>query len=211
MARYTGPSCRLCRREGTKLFLKGTRCLTEKCAVERRAYPPGQHGPNAGRGRKASEFSKQLREKQKVKRMYGLSELQFRNLFDDVTREPGVKGTNLLVALESRLDNIVFRMGFASSRKAARQFVRHGHIEVNGRRVDVPSFAVQPGHEVRVAPASRELVAVKMAQEFASRGVPVSWLSVDGDKAAGRYVERPTREAIPVNAQEQLIVELYSK
>ncbi|HET9294838.1 MAG TPA: 30S ribosomal protein S4 [Gemmatimonadales bacterium] len=211
MARYTGPSCRLCRREGTKLFLKGTRCLTEKCAVERRAYPPGQHGPNAGRGRKASEFSKQLREKQKVKRMYGLSELQFRNLFDDVTREPGVKGTNLLVALESRLDNIVFRMGFASSRKAARQFVRHGHIEVNGRRVDVPSFAVQPGHEVRVAPASRELVAVKMAQEFASRGAPVSWLSVDGDKAAGRYVERPTREAIPVNAQEQLIVELYSK
>jgi small subunit ribosomal protein S4 len=179
--------------------------------VERRAYPPGQHGPNAGRGRKASEFSKQLREKQKVKRMYGLSELQFRNLFDDVTREPGVKGTNLLVALESRLDNIVFRMGFASSRKAARQFVRHGHIEVNGRRVDVPSFAVQPGHEVRVAPASRELVAVKMAQEFASRGAPVSWLSVDGDKAAGRYVERPTREAIPVNAQEQLIVELYSK
>jgi small subunit ribosomal protein S4 len=211
MARYTGPSCRLCRREGTKLFLKGTRCLTEKCAVERRAYPPGQHGPNAGRGRKASEFSKQLREKQKVKRMYGLSELQFRNLFDDVTREPGVKGTNLLVALESRLDNIVFRMGFASSRKAARQFVRHGHIEVNGRRVDVPSFAVQPGHEVRVAPSSRELVAVKMAQEFASRGAPVSWLSVDGDKAAGRYVERPTREAIPVNAQEQLIVELYSK
>jgi small subunit ribosomal protein S4 len=211
MARYTGPSCRLCRREGTKLFLKGTRCLTEKCAVERRAYPPGQHGPNAGRGRKASEFSKQLREKQKVKRMYGLSELQFRNLFDDVTREPGVKGTNLLVALESRLDNIVFRMGFASSRKAARQFVRHGHIEVNGRRVDVPSFAVQPGHEVRVAAASRELVAVKAAQEFASRGAPVSWLSVDGDKAAGRYVERPTREAIPVNAQEQLIVELYSK
>jgi small subunit ribosomal protein S4 len=211
MARYTGPSCRLCRREGTKLFLKGTRCLTEKCAVERRAYPPGQHGPNAGRGRKASEFSKQLREKQKVKRMYGLSELQFRNLFDDVTREPGVKGTNLLVALESRLDNIVFRMGFASSRKAARQFVRHGHIEVNGRRVDVPSFAVLPGHEVRVAPSSRELVAVKMAQEFASRGAPVSWLSVDGEKAAGRYVERPTREAIPVNAQEQLIVELYSK
>ena len=211
MARYTGPSCRLCRREGTKLFLKGTRCLTEKCAVERRAYPPGQHGPNAGRGRKASEFSKQLREKQKVKRMYGLSELQFRNLFEDVTREPGVKGTNLLVALESRLDNIVYRMGFASSRKAARQFVRHGHIEVNGRRVDVPSFAVQPGHEVRVAATSRELVVVKAAQEFASRGAPVSWLSVDGEKAAGRYVERPTREAIPVNAQEQLIVELYSK
>jgi len=211
MARYTGPSCRLCRREGTKLFLKGTRCLTEKCAVERRAYAPGQHGQGAGRGRKPSEYSKQLREKQKVKRMYGLSEGQFRNLFERVTHEPGVKGTNLLVALESRLDNIVYRMGFASSRKAARQLVMHGHVEVNGRRVDIPSFTVLPGHEVRVAPASRELVSVKAAQEYASRGAPVSWLTVDGDKAAGRYVERPTREAIPVNAQEQLIVELYSK
>lgn len=211
MSRYTGASCRLCRREGTKLFLKGTRCLTEKCAVERRAYAPGQHGQGTGRGRKPSEYSRQLREKQKVKRMYGLSEAQFRNLFERVTREPGVKGTNLLVALESRLDNIVYRMGFASSRKAARQLVMHGHVEVNGRRVDIPSYTVLPGQEVRVAPASRELVSVKAAQEFASRGAPVSWLSVDGDKAAGRYVERPTREAIPVNAQEQLIVELYSK
>ncbi len=211
MSRYTGASCRLCRREGTKLFLKGTRCLTEKCAVERRAYAPGQHGQSTGRGRKPSEYSRQLREKQKVKRMYGLSEAQFRNLFERVTREPGVKGTNLLVALESRLDNIVYRMGFASSRKAARQLVMHGHVEVNGRRVDIPSYTVLPGQEVRVAPASREMVSVKAAQEFASRGAPVSWLSVDGDKAAGRYVERPTREAIPVNAQEQLIVELYSK
>jgi small subunit ribosomal protein S4 len=211
MSRYVGPSCRLCRREGTKLFLKGTKCLTEKCPVERRAYPAGQHGQNQGRQRKASEYAKQLREKQKVKRMYGLSERQFRNTFDAVTREPGVKGTNLLVALETRLDNIVYRMGFAASRKAARQLIGHGHVEVNGRRVDIPSYRVEPGEEVRVAPASRELVAVKLAQESAARGAPVSWLSVEQDKAAGRLVERPTRETIPINAQEQLIVELYSK
>jgi small subunit ribosomal protein S4 len=211
MSRYVGPSCRLCRREGTKLFLKGTKCLTEKCPVERRAYPPGQHGQNQGRQRKASEYSKQMREKQKVKRMYGLSERQFRNTFDAVTREPGVKGTNLLVALETRLDNIVYRMGFAASRKAARQLIGHGHVDVNGRRVDIASYRVEPGEEVRVAPSSRELVSVRLAQESASRGAPVSWLSVDQEKAAGRLVERPTRETIPINAQEQLIVELYSK
>jgi small subunit ribosomal protein S4 len=211
MSRYVGPSCRLCRREGTKLFLKGTKCLTEKCPVERRAYAPGQHGQTGGRQRKASEYAKQMREKQKVKRMYGLSERQFRNTFEHVTGEPGVKGTNLLVALESRLDNIVYRMGFAASRKAARQLIAHGHIDVNGRRVDIPAYRVVPGEEVRVAPSSRELVAVKLAQEAASRGQPVSWLSVDADKAAGRVLERPTREAIPINAQEQLIVELYSK
>jgi len=209
--RYNGPSCRLCRREGTKLFLKGTRCLTEKCAVERRGYPPGQHGQSGGRGRKASEYAKQLREKQKVKRIYGLTERQFRNTFDRISREQGVKGTNLLVALESRLDNIVFRMGFAASRKAARQFVLHGHVEVNGAKVDVPSYTVKPGQEVRVAQASRELVAVKLAQEFAQRGQPVSWIQVDQQKATGRVTERPTRDAIPLNAQEQLIVELYSK
>jgi small subunit ribosomal protein S4 len=216
MARYTGPSCRQCRREQTKLFLKGAKCLTEKCPVERRPYAPGQHGQSAGGGpgrggRKTSEYAKQLREKQKVKRIYGLSETQFRNVFDRVTREPGVKGTNLLVALETRLDNVVHRMGFAASRKAARQLIRHGHIEVNGKKVDIPSFHVAPGMEVRVAPASRELVAVAMSLELASRGQPVSWLSVDREKAAGRLTERPTREAIPLNAQEQLIVELYSK
>jgi small subunit ribosomal protein S4 len=152
-----------------------------------------------------------MREKQKVKRMYGLSERQFRNTFELVTREPGVKGTNLLIALESRLDNIVHRMGFASSRKAARQLIAHGHVDVNGRRVDIPAYRVTPGEEVRVAPGSRENVSVKLAQEAAARGQPVSWLSVDADKAAGRMTERPTREAIPINAQEQLIVELYSK
>ncbi|HKV73530.1 MAG TPA: 30S ribosomal protein S4 [Gemmatimonadales bacterium] len=211
MARYTEASCRQCRREGTKLFLKGTRCLTEKCAVERRGYPPGQHGQSAGRHRKASEYAKQLREKQKVKRMYGLTERQFRNTFDAVATEGGVKGTNLLVALESRLDNIVYRMGFAASRKAARQLVRHGHVEINAQRVDIPSFHVRPGHEVRVAASSRENVSVKLAQEAATRGAPLAWLSVDADKAAGRVTERPTREQIPINAQEQLIVELYSK
>jgi small subunit ribosomal protein S4 len=210
--RYTGPSCRQCRREGTKLFLKGTRCLTEKCAVERRGYAPGQHGQGGGgRPRKASEYAKQLREKQKVKRIYGLTERQFRNTFDRITHESGVKGTNLLVALESRLDNIVFRMGFAASRKAARQLVRHGHVEVNARKVDVPSFVVRPGQEIRLTPATRELTAVKLAQEFATRGQPVSWISVDAEKAAGKVTERPTRDAIPLNAQEQLIVELYSK
>ena len=211
MSRYTGPACRLCRREGTKLFLKGTRCLTEKCSIERRQYPPGQHGQAAGRGRKMSEYAKQLREKQKVKRMYGLTETQFRNTYARASTAPGVKGTNLLVALETRLDNIVYRMGFASSRRGARQLVRHGHVEVNGRKVDIPSYRVLAGQEVRVKPADRENVSVKLSQEFAARGAAVSWLSIDTEKAAGRLLELPTRDAIPVNAQEQLIVELYSK
>jgi len=211
MARYTGPVCKLCRREGTKLFLKGIRCLTEKCAVERRAYAPGQHGQSTGRRRKASEYAKQLREKQKVKRIYGLSERQFRNIFERVLKEPGVTGEALLVALESRLDNLVYRMGFAASRAQARQLVRHRHILVNGRVVDIPSYRVMPGNEVRVADASRELVQVKAALEQASRGQPVSWIQVDSDKVLGRMTERPTRDAIPIAAQEQLIVELYSK
>jgi small subunit ribosomal protein S4 len=169
------------------LFLKGPKCLTEKCPVERRPYPPGQHGQQTqGRGRKTSEYAKQLREKQKVKRIYGLSESQFRNLFDGVSHEAGVKGTNLLIALETRLDNIVYRLGFASSRKAARQLIGHGHVEVNGKRVDIPSFRVLPGQEIRVAPSSRELVSVHMAQEYASRGQPVSWLNIDTEKASGR-------------------------
>ena len=211
MSRYTGPACRLCRREGTKLFLKGTRCLTEKCAIERRAYAPGQHGQSTGRRRKASEYSKQLREKQKVKRIYGLSERQFRNVFERVLREPGVTGEALLVALESRLDNMTYRMGFAISRRQARQLVRHRHILVNGRTVDIPSYRVRPGDEVKVADASRELVPVKVALEQFGRMQPVSWVQVDTDKAVGRMTERPTRDTIPIAAQEQLIVELYSK
>jgi small subunit ribosomal protein S4 len=211
MARYTGPVCKLCRREGTKLFLKGTRCLTEKCAIERRAYPPGQHGQAAGRRRKASEYQKQLREKQKVRRLYGLTERQFRNTFDRVRKLPGVTGSNLLIALESRLDNVVHRMGFAPSRKAARQLVRHGHVEVNGRSVDVPSYVVKPGHEVKLAEKSRDLTSVRASLEALSRAAPLSWINVDADKAVGKMTEVPTRDEIPVAAQEQLIVELYSK
>lgn len=211
MARHTGPSCRLCRREGTKLFLKGTRCLTEKCAVDKRAYAPGQHGQSTGRRRKASQYSRQLREKQKVKRIYGLTEGQFRNTFKRVVHEEGMTGTNLLVALETRFDNVVYRMGFAASRKAARQLVRHGHMEINGRCVDIPSYQVKPGEEVRVAKGSRELDVVAASLELASRGQPVSWIAVDREARVGRVTERPTRDAIPIAAEEQLIVELYSK
>ena len=211
MSRYTGPVCRLCRREGTKLFLKGSRCLTEKCAVERRAYAPGQHGQSTGRRRKSSEYSKQLREKQKVKRMYGLTERQFRNIFDVVRHEPGVTGENLLIALETRLDNVVYRMGFAASRKAARQLIRHRHVQVKGHTVDVPSYRVWPGEEVNVVAQSKDMVSVRASLEALSRAAPVSWISVDSEKAAGRVTELPTRDAIPVIAQEQLIVELYSK
>lgn len=211
MARYTGPVCRLCRREGTKLFLKGSRCLTEKCAIERRSYAPGQHGQSTARRRKSSEYQKQLREKQKVKRTYGLSERQFRNAFERVRRQPGVTGTNLLVALETRLDNIVYRMGFAPSRNAARQLVRHRHVEVNGRSVDIPSYPVRPGDQVRVRDKSKELTLVKASLDAVSRVVPVSWLTVDTGSISGKLVELPTRDTIPLAAQEQLIVELYSK
>jgi small subunit ribosomal protein S4 len=209
--RYTGASCRQCRREGTKLFLKGTKCFTEKCPVDRRPAPPGQHGAAAARRKKMSEYAKQLREKQKIKRMYGVSEKQFRNTFDRVTTLPGVTGHNLLAALESRLDNIVYRMGFAPSRKAARQLVRHRHVEVNGKTVDIPSFLVEPGQEVRIRQKSRELATVLSALEQSSRGAPLSWIAVDKESFSGRVLERPTRPNIPVAAQEQLVVELYSK
>jgi len=211
MARYTGPACKLCRREGAKLFLKGTRCLTEKCAFERRGYAPGQHGQSTQRRRKTSEYAKQLREKQKVKRIYGLTERQFRNAFEKVSAEPGVTGHNLLIALERRLDNIVYRMGFAASRRGARQLVRHRHVMVNGSIVDIPSYAVSAHDEVRLAGSSKDMVSVRAALEGAARGAPIGWLAVDAEQAVGKVTELPTREAIPVAAQEQLIVELYSK
>jgi small subunit ribosomal protein S4 len=211
MGRYTGPSCRQCRREGTKLFLKGTKCFTDKCPVERRPYAPGQHGQSTARRRKSSEYSKQLREKQKIKRIYGVSEAQFHNTFERVTTLPGITGHNLLAALESRLDNMVYRLGFASSRKAARQLIRHRHVEVNQRSVDIPSYQVQPGEEIRVRQKSRELVAVQVSMDQASRGAPLSWLAVDRESFSGRMLERPTRPNIPIAAQEQLVVELYSK
>lgn len=211
MARYTGPVCKLCRREGTKLFLKGNRCLTEKCAVERRPYGPGEHGQSVRRRRRPSEYAKQLREKQKVKRIYGLSEKQFRNTFERVRRMPGVTGENLLIALETRLDSVVHRMGFASSRKAARQLICHRHIEVNGRRVNIPSYRLRSEDEVQVAGSSRDLAVVHASLKALSRAAPVSWISVDSEKAVGKITEWPTRETIPIAAQEQLIVELYSK
>ncbi|MDX1388911.1 MAG: 30S ribosomal protein S4 [Acidobacteriota bacterium] len=210
MARYTGPVCRLCRREGEKLFLKGKRCFTEKCAIERREYPPGMHG-GGRRRRRQSEYAVQLREKQKVKRIYGLGERQFRTLFEKAQRVPGVTGENLLVALESRLDNIVYRLGFAPSRKAARQLIRHRHVRVDGRTVDVPSFAVSPGAEVAVAPHARELPVVQEAIEDKKTRDQLSWLGSDYDNATGRMLERPTRADIPLAVEEQLIVELYNK
>src|ERR671915_2119779 len=211
MSRYTGPVCRLCRREGTKLFLKGTKCFTEKCPVERRPYAPGQHGQSTARRRKSSEYAKQLREKQKVKRIYGVSEQQFRNTFERVAKLPGITGHNLLAALESRLDNIVYRMGFASSRKAARQLIRHRHVEVNQKSVDIPSYLVEPGQEVRVRMKSREQASIMTAMDQSSRGAPLSWIAVDRDTFSGKMLERPTRPNIPIAAQEQLVVELYSK
>ena len=211
MARYTGPSCRQCRREGTKLFLKGTKCFTEKCPVERRPYAPGQHGQNTARRRKSSEYSKQLREKQKIKRIYGVSERQFRNTFERVATQPGITGHNLLAALESRLDNVVYRMGFAASRKSARQLIRHRHVEINQKTVDVPSYLVHPGQEVRVRMKSREMASIMSAMDQSTRGAPLSWIAVDRDTFSGRMLERPQRTSIPIAAQEQLVVELYSK
>ena len=211
MARYTGPSCRQCRREGAKLFLKGTKCFTEKCPVERRPYAPGQHGQATARRKKMSEFAKQLREKQKIKRIYGISEKQFRNTFERVASQAGITGHNLLAALETRLDNVVYRMGFAPSRKAARQLIRHRHIEVKGRLLDIPSYQVRPGEEVRVKQASRELVLVMSAMEQASKGGSLSWIAVDKESFSGRVLAKPARTSIPLAAQEQLVVELYSK
>ena len=211
MARYTGPSCRQCRREGTKLFLKGTKCFTEKCPVERRPYAPGQHGQSTGRRKKVSEYAKQLREKQKIKRIYGMNEKQFRNMFEKVAKQPGITGHNLLASLESRLDNMVYRLGFAASRKAARQLIRHQHVEVNAKRVDIPSYVVQPGQEIRVRQKSRELAVIAEAMEQAKRNPPMAWLAVDPETFSGRMLERPQRTSIPVAAQEQLVVELYSK
>src|SRR5579862_1439303 len=161
--RYIGPSCRQCRREGTKLFLKGTKCFTEKCPVERRPYAPGAHGQSTARRRKLSEYAKQLREKQKIKRIYGVSEKQFRNTFHKVSTLPGITGHNLLAALESRLDNMVYRMGFAARRKAARQLIRHRHVEVDKKTVDIPSYLVRPGQEIRVNEKSREQASVLAA------------------------------------------------
>lgn len=211
MARYTGPVCKLCRREGEKLFLKGKKCFTEKCPVERRAYPPGQHGPAQARRRRQSEYALQLREKQKVKRMYGLQEQQFRNLFQKSVQAGGVTGENLLISLERRLDNVLYRMGFAQSRGQARQIIRHRHVEVNGRPVDVPSYEVRPGDDIALKGKSRELPVVQESLESRTRPDLVEWLAVDDKTRVGRVVRTPTRDDVPMDIEEQLIVELYSK
>jgi len=211
MARYTGPVCKLCRREGQKLFLKGHKCYTEKCAIERRAYPPGQHGPAHARRRKQSDYAVQLREKQKVKRIYGLHERQFRSLFERATTRDGITGENMLISLESRLDNVIFRMGFAPSRGSARQIVRHRHVEVNGRTVDVPSYQVGPGDEIAIRPKSTDMASVQVSLEARTRPALVEWLVLDEKNRVGRMTRRPTRQDIPLAVQEQLIVELYSK
>jgi small subunit ribosomal protein S4 len=211
MGRYTGPVCRLCRREGLKLFLKATRCYTDKCPVERRGYAPGQHGRTAGRRRKASDYALQLREKQKVKRIYGVLETQFGNTFDEAFRKTGVTGELLLSALELRLDNVAYRLGFAGSRKAARQLIRHRHIQVNDRTVDIPSYRVARGDVIRVRERARQLPVVLEGMERQGQEGTVSWLEVDYKSATGRVLEVPTRADIPIAAQEQLIVELYSK
>jgi len=210
MGRYTGPVCRLCRREGEKLFLKGSRCFSEKCAIERRGYPPGEHGVGRRR-RRQSEYALQLREKQKVKRIYGLGEKQFSNLFGRAANTPGITGENLLIGLESRLDNVLYRLGFAPSRKAARQLVRHGHVKVDGATVDVPSYGVSPGEEISLSKTATEMPLVQEAVEDKQGRDHLSWLGADYEGLTGRMLERPSRADIPLAVQEQLIVELYSK
>lgn len=208
MAKYRGPVCRLCRREGEKLFLKGTRCMTEKCAIERRSYPPGQHGQ--GRQR-ISEYSAQLREKQKLRRIYGLQESQFRGVFGRAERRTGITGDHLLKLLECRLDNVVYRLGFASSRKEARQLVNHGHLLVNGRKTDVASYTVKAGDIVEVRPKSREIASVLAALDAVEgRGIP-AWLELDRAAFKGTVRGIPTKEEIQLPVNEQLVVELYSR
>ncbi len=211
MARYTGPVCKLCRREGQKLFLKGQKCYTEKCPVERRGYPPGQHGPAQARRRKQSDYALQLREKQKVKRIYGLQERQFRNLFRKAAERAGITGENLLVSLETRLDNVIFRLGFASSRNQARQLVRHRHVEVNGRVVDIPSYQVKSGDDIAVRAKAKDLATVQGSLESRTRPDVSQWLVLDEKARVGRVLREPTRDDITLAVQEQLIVELYSK
>ena len=209
MARYVGPVCRLCRREGMKLFLKGERCYTEKCAIEKRNLPPGQHGK--ARKAKLAGYGLQLREKQKVKRIYGVLENQFRRYFEAAERQRGITGETLLQLLERRLDNVCYRLGLSTSRAQARQLVRHGHFLVNGKKVDIPSFSVRAGDVVSVKAGSAKNPAIAHAmEEVKGRGIP-EWLQFDADKTSGRVVSLPTREQINLPVQEQLIVELYSK
>lgn len=208
MARYIGSKCRICRRENIKLFLKGDRCFTDKCAVERRNYAPGQHGQART---KISDYGLQLREKQKLRKMYGILERQFRGYFSIAERQKGVTGENLLKLLERRLDNIVYRLGFASSRNQARQLVTHGHFKVNGRNVNIPSFMLKAGDVVEIKEKAKEIPQIlESITRMEGRGLP-PWLELDREKLRGRLIHIPTKEEIALPIQEQLVVELYSK
>ncbi len=208
MARYTGMNCRICRRETMKLYLKGDRCYSDKCAVERRNFPPGQHGQ--GRG-KFSDYGLQLREKQRIKRMYGLLEKQFKTYFKEADRQKGVTGTNFLVLLERRLDNTVYRLGFSNSRDQGRQLVRHKHFLVNGKRVDIPSYLLRPGDTISVVEDSKSLACINDALEALPRRGLGPWLELDKAKYEGLFKTFPTREEMNLPVQEQLVVEFYSK
>lgn len=208
MARYIGSKCRLCRREGEKLFLKGEKCYTSKCAIENRPFPPGQHGQRRTR---LSDYARQLREKQKLRRIYGVLENQFRLYYKEADRLKGSTGENLLQLLECRLDNVVYRMGFGVSRTEARQLVRHNSITVNGKKVNIPSYSVQPGDVVAVAEKSKEQLRVKSSVEVAQQRGVAEWIDVDAKKLEGVFKARPERSELPAEIQEQLVVELYSK
>lgn len=210
MARYTGSQCKLCRREGIKLYLKGDRCYTGKCAVDRRPYAPGQHGQTR-KMRKVSEYGIQLREKQRTRRFYGVLERQFRNYYETATRQQGATGENLLRLLERRLDNVVYRLGLGSSRVEARQLVTHGHFAVNGRKTDIPSFLVAVGDEITVRERSKESPRIKELMEHAAEKTLPAWLEYQAEEPKGRVVDLPARDQIDAPVQEHLIVELYSK
>lgn len=209
MARYRAAKCKLCRREGVKLFLKGDRCFSNKCAVEKRDYPPGQHGRR--RRGKPSKYNIQLREKQKIRRMYGLLEAQFHNYFEKAAQQKGITGTNLLLLLERRLDNVVYRLGFCASRAMARQFIRHGHFQVNGTKVNVPSYLVKAGDRISPRLKSKNLFLIQESMKNIDTRQVVPYLDIDPNKMEGEFVEIPSREAIPVPMDEQMVVELYSK
>ncbi len=209
MARYIGPVCRLCRREDAKLFLKGDRCFSDKCGYDRRQYPPGQHGQ--GRKKRPSDYGQQLREKQKVKRIYGLLEKQFRGYYHKASRMRGVTGENLLMLLERRLDNVTLRFGFSSSHAEARQLVRHGHFTINGKRINIPSYQVRPGDVIEVREKSRKIQKIVDALANVERVPRPAWLELDKDNMRGKITAAPTRSDISSDIDEQLIVELYSK
>jgi small subunit ribosomal protein S4 len=209
MARYTDAVCRLCRREGIKLFLKGTKCFSDKCPLEKRNYAPGQHGKD--KKTKVVGYGLQLREKQKAKRIYFVQEGQFRNYFENAVKSRGVTGAKLLEQLDRRLDTVVHRLGFGISRRQARQLVRHGHVHVDGRKVNIPSYEVSVGEEITIREASRKLVILEMAKDFASHQPAPAWLEVDRENYKGRVIALPRREDIQLPVNEQLIVELYSK